>query len=215
MIRPPGSCQLLLSWSLVCLGEVCAQDKPDTVTQIEGTAVTGLVQSIGSDGAVAVRRTDGTITNLALGAVRMIEFGRRNPAPVPRQGMILFRSGVEMPATLRECSGRSLVVTSPLLEGEVKFSLTRVQAIRFVKLPAADQGGFGRYLRAPKEEKDLLYFKAGERIVPQSVTVEGFEDGKDQLVSCLAPSRRRELRVQLELRLAASAAPSAKPACKR
>ena len=87
-MRPPGSCQLLLSWSLVCLGDVCAQAKTDTVTQIEGTAVTGLVQSIGSDGVIAVRRTDGTVTNMALGAVRMIECGRRNPAPMPRQGMI-------------------------------------------------------------------------------------------------------------------------------
>ncbi len=169
------SVALLVSLALCGLGQAAAQ--ADTLTPIQGSASIGRLQSIGADGAIALRGADGKTTALALGSLRSVQFGRRNPSPVPRQSMLLLRSGVKMPVTVRKSSCRKFTITSPLLEGEASFSLTRVQAIRFAKLPVADEGGFGRYLGAPKEDKDLLYFKSGERIVQQSVTIEGFEDG--------------------------------------
>lgn len=180
-MRAQGTRRVLLPLTLVCLGltavQVRAQSKADSITEIQGATASGRVRSIDSDGAIAFQGSDGKLVTLALGAVRKIQFGRRNPAPVPRQGMILFRTGVELPATVRKCDGRKFDITSPLIEGGATFSLTQIQAIRFAKLPAEDEGGFGKYLRAPKEDKDLLYFKSGERVVQQSVTIEGFEDG--------------------------------------
>jgi hypothetical protein len=115
--------------------------------------------------------SDGKPAALNLNSVRSVQFGKINFAPIPRQGMVLLRSGVELPATIRKCNGRSLSISSPLIEGEATFSLARVQAIRFAKLPADQEGGFQKYLREPKEEMDLLYFKSGERVVQQSITV--------------------------------------------
>ena len=168
---------VVFSLSLACLGKVGAQGDTDTVHRIEGVSMTGRVQSIDAKGAMAFVESDGKAATLSLNSVRSVQLRKINFAPIPRQGMVLFRSGVELPATIRKCSGRRLGISSPLIEGEATFSLARVQAIRFAKLPAAQEGGFKKYLKEPKEEMDLLYFKSGERVVQQSVTVEGFEDG--------------------------------------
>ena len=105
-----------------------------------------------------------------LGAMRAVRLHKRNPAPVPRTGMVLLRSGVMIPGNVRKTDGRSLEISSPLFESRIKVSLTRVQAVRFAKLPAADEGGFQKYVNNPKEDKDLLYFTTEDRIVQRSVT---------------------------------------------
>ena len=168
---------VVFSLSLACLGNASAQGDTDTIHRIEGASMAGRVQSIDAKGAIAFVGSDGKPAALNLNSVRSVQFGKINFAPIPRQGMVLFRSGVELPATIRKCNGRSLGISSPLIEGEATFSLARVQAIRFAKLPADQEGGFQKYLREPKEEMDLLYFKSGDRVVQQSITVEGFEEG--------------------------------------
>ena len=51
----------------------------------------------------------------------------------------------------------------------MSFSLSHVQAIRFAKLEAENDGGFRKYLAAPKEDKDLIYFRTADKIVHNEV----------------------------------------------
>ena len=181
-VRVLASC-LALPLVLTAVGAQGQSPVPknsDRLQPIQGPALHGQVLGIDDRGSIRfVASTGGEPVVHPLSAMRSVALHKRNPVPLPRQGLILLRSGVSIPGVVRETDGRTIHVSSPLFEGKVKFSLTAVQAIRFAKLPAEDEGGFDRYLNKPKEDKDLVYFKAPDgRIVQRSVTIEGFEDDR-------------------------------------
>ncbi len=149
----------------------------DTLQPIEGEAVRCKVQGIDAKGTISLQIGENSATR-KLSNQRRIDLHFKSGAPVPRQGLLLLRSGMRIPATVRECKGRKITFDSPLSEGQNTLSLSHLQAIRFAKLEADNDGGFGKYLLAPKEDKDLIYVKNDDKIVQRSVRIVEFADGK-------------------------------------
>ncbi len=170
----------LLPLLLLSLNTIQAQEQSlDTLQPIQGDAVRGKVASIDAAGKVTVAIGDESVTR-DLASLRTIDLAVWVGPPVSSQGFVLLRSGLRIPATVRETAGRSLTVDSPLTDGRTKLALSHVRAIRFARLASENDGGFAKYVLAPKAEKDLIYFKTATKIVQRSVRVVGFVDGSLQ-----------------------------------
>lgn len=166
---------------LTLFGSLSAQNpSPGVLHTIEGTQVPGVVESISTDGVVTVRQEDGSRLTVDLAELRSIGFVTPSgQSPLPRQGLVLLRSGVALPATVRESTDRRIAFDSPLTRGRVQVPLSFVQAIRYAKFVREDDGGFSKYLNEPKEQADLIYFRTSTNVVRQrSVQIQGF-DGDD------------------------------------
>lgn len=176
---------------LLVLNAIQSQEQSlDTITPIQGKDEQGKVHTIDKDGNVAVT-VGGKKSTRSLSDLRRVDLPAKGVAPVPRQGLLLLRSGMNIPAAMREANARSLQFTSPLFEGRTTIGLSQIQAVRFARLAVEDDGGFAKYFKNPKEEKDLIYFKTSEKIVQRSVRVIGFEDGKVQYDTRGAVKERR------------------------
>lgn len=180
MIDPPrfGLSVLLVGLaSGLTLGQAQGQSSLDSLRPIQGAAIRGKVASIDATGKLAVTVGEDA-KSMELAMLRTIDFAARPGAPVPRLGFVQLRSGLRLPATVRETGVRNITVDSPLTEGKVKFSLSGVHAIRFARLPEENDGGFAKYVATPKDDKDLIYIRTASKIVQRSVTIEGFIDGE-------------------------------------
>ncbi|MCA8957803.1 MAG: NPCBM/NEW2 domain-containing protein [Planctomycetes bacterium] len=176
---------------VLAAGGTAQETTHDTFVPIHGKAEDGTLKGVDAAGRVAIVRPEGAAATLDLGALRLIRLHKRHPTPIPRQGFVLLRSGLELPATAREGAERTIALTSPLFTGEVKMPLSRIQAIRFAKLEAPNDGGFAKYMAQPKDDQDLIYFKTESKVVQRSVTIEGFSgDSVRYLAGGKAQSRR-------------------------
>ena len=93
---------------VLAAGGTAQETTHDTFVPIHGKAEDGTLKGVDAAGRVAIVRPEGAAATLDLGALRLIRLHKRHPTPIPRQGFVLLRSGLELPATAREGAERTV-----------------------------------------------------------------------------------------------------------